>query len=266
MFTDQAGLASPSAADVDALLQQCRQLQQSLLASHRMATLGTMACSIAHEFNNILTPMMNFAHRALTRPQDANLVHKALQHAVQGCQRAAAISDSLLGFARQTEQGSCPSLSQSVHEALACLARSPAKDGIDIQIDVPDLPVAVPPAHLQQVLLNLLLNSVRALRHRGGWIHIHAAVAERHVTLTLHDNGPGIPLELQPHLFRPFCHTCRTTENQDSSAIPANVPAGAGLGLSICRHLLEQAGGDIAFDPTLTPGAAFHLTLPLALA
>ncbi len=233
-------------------------LRQQLTHCHRLSTLGTLTSIIAHEYNNILTPIISYAQLALSRPDDRDLMHKAVEKALQGAERAASMSASILGFARDDEHAPASArLDAVVRESIACLGRDPAKDGIRLHVDVPDACVAIAPVQLQQVLVNLILNARDAMR-RGGDLHITARLDPDHAILTVRDTGPGIPPAILDRLFEPFVTTKQGHDHPDAA------PKGTGLGLCICRDLIRQAGGDIAVTSPPGNGATFTLTLPLA--
>ena len=145
-------------ADLDALrkeLDHCCQL----------ATLGTLTAGIAHEINNILTPVLAYAQLARSNPDDAALRAKALDRAVAGVQSASRITEAVLGFARSDDEAEHAIIAETIDSSFACLSRDPRRDGIRLVIDVdPALIVRIKPLALQQVLLNLILNSVSALQ------------------------------------------------------------------------------------------------------
>lgn len=237
---------------------QFKQIRAGLTHSHRLATLGTIASIIAHEYNNILTPIISYGQLALATPEDGELMKKAVQKAVAGAERAASISASLLGFAREADQEHVASLPEVVREAMACLARDPKKDGIEVVVDVPEVKVAMPPVNLQQVLLNLVLNAINAMkpgrgtirvtgREEGGWTHIEVS-----------DTGPGIPAEIADRLFEPF------VTHSPARGGGGGARKGTGLGLWICRDLVQNVGGTIAVESAPGSGATFHITVPTA--
>lgn len=251
-------------ARFETLEEQLRQVREGLVHSHRLATLGTMAAIIAHEYNNILTPVISYAQMALARPDDAALARKALERALSGAERAAKISGSLLGFARdaQGKGATRANLRHAIDEALTCMAREPKKDGVRLVIDVPDVELAIAPVNLQQVLLNLMLNARQAIGRRGGELRISAQVeagpkgAPAKVRVDVADTGPGIPPEIMERLFQPFV-THRASAGPGESQ-------GTGLGLAICRDLIRAAEGEITVDSAPGQGATFHITLPAA--
>ncbi len=223
---------------------------------HRLATLGTLAASIAHEINNILTPVLGYAQLAKSEPGDVDLQAKALDRAIVGVEAASAIAEAMLGFARPCEQDEPARISDVVEAALACLARKPEKDGIRLHTDVdPSLEVQMRPVSLQQVIINLLLNAFAALSGKRGEVYVSAVAIEPTMTqITIADTGPGIPAEIERTLFEPFV----TTDRSDSPR------RGSGLGLAVCKQLVQAAGGTITVQTKLGQGTAFTLRLPAA--
>jgi C4-dicarboxylate-specific signal transduction histidine kinase len=237
---------------------QLRQLQDAISRSHRLSTLGTMASMIAHEFNNILTPVISYCQMAQQSPGDLELQRKAVDRALAGSIRAAKITTSMLGFAHEVEDDDrAASLRQVIDEVFSCLGREPDKDGIELTIDVPaDLRVAMSGSKLQQVLLNLVLNARQAMKGRRGRLTIRAERRGGQVSVTVADSGGGIPAEIRDQLFEPFV-TCRTTSRQ-------NEERGTGLGLTICRELVGKAGGVIDVASTGPTGTTFRIELSAA--
>ncbi|MCE9590007.1 MAG: HAMP domain-containing histidine kinase [Planctomycetes bacterium] len=236
---------------------QFQQVRDGLTHSHRLATLGTIASIIAHEYNNILTPIISYAQLALAKPDDRDFMKKALEKSLQGAERAANISSSLLGFAREADQKHAAKLRTVVDESVACLAREPKKDGIQLTLDIPDIQVAMTPLSLQQVLVNLILNARQAMNKGGGRLAITARVDKGLVQIDVADTGPGIPDQIRDRLFEPFVtHRPSTGE--------AGEKRGTGLGLCICRDLVRQAGGNITCDSEPGKGTTFHITVPKA--
>jgi len=207
---------------------------------------------VIHEFNNLLTPIVSYAQLALAHPEDAALQQKAMERVHDAGQRAAQACESLLGFARTSDAaaGGAADLATTVDEALACLGRDLAKDGIDLRVAVPDARVAMPAIRLQQVLVNLLLNARKAIGKRGGRIRIAGRVDG--------PAGPGIPHAIRNRLFEPFV-THAVGDDVDPDAEP-----GSGLGLALCRQLIHEAGGQIQAHSAQAEGARFELTLPRA--
>lgn len=235
------------------------RLQKGLLHAQRLTTLGTLAAVVAHEFNNILTPVISYAQLALNRRDDHDLAIKALEKTLVCAERASRISESLLGFSRDRPGQDQAHLPVVIDDAIACLARDPERDGISLTIDVPDTSVAMPTEQLQQVLVNLALNATKAMRRRGGCLTIAARVERGRVRIDVADTGPGIPEPIRGRIFEPFVTS--PTEGAPDQAEP-----GTGLGLSVCRDLVAGVGGSIDFTTSPRQGTTFHLDLPLATA
>ncbi len=288
-------------AEVEQLLEQFAELEaelqhirEELTHSHRLATLGTLTSTIAHEYNNILTPMISYAQLALANPEDRDLTHKAVEKALAGAQRAAQISSSLLGFAREEQDIGPAALREVVDEAISCMARPPEKDGLTLHVEVPNVHLAMSALNLQQVLMNLILNARKAMRRTGGHLYLRGQVERDHFKLEVRDTGPGIPLNIQQRLFDPFVTSANHLPTEHVQSAPGHGNSnsngngngasqtggahashaapqsptvehkGTGLGLCICRDLLRRAHGDITVSSTPGQGATFHLTIPLA--
>jgi signal transduction histidine kinase len=272
---------------LDTFQKRIDLLQQSLAQQNKLATLGMVTAVIAHEFNNILTPMISYTRFALTDKADEALRTKALTKALGGAERLANISKSLLGFARGDESNSAPVL-PAVRETLACLARDLAKDGITLVLDVPEgLAVAMNAGHLQQVLMNLIVNARSAMLSGraagagaggGKRLTIHAGLknapdgGRKRVEISLADTGPGIPAAVLPRIFEPFFSTKRGPNQQEAAGNATGgagggdcIPrGGTGLGLTICQELVRVAGGTIRVSSEEGAGAVFVIELPAA--
>ena len=265
------------------------QLRRELAWSQRLATLGSLAAVVAHEVNNTLTPVTSYAQLALASPGDEALTRKALEMAVDGVERASRIAASVLGMVQDAPGGgadACCLLRDTVDDALACLARDPARDGIAVTVDLPDVAVSMTRGDLQQVLVNLLLNARKALLQTGGArrLSLTGRVVSPHETkqiditssassfveLVVADNGPGIPERVRGRLFEAFATSpIGEVSRPDAESLSTDASAspkenGTGLGLSICHDLVTRVGGAISADPATERGAVFRLRLPVA--
>jgi len=241
-------------AKLQRLEAQVRALQEQLQRAQRLATLGTMTAMVAHEFNNILTPIINYAQLARQNPR---MVEKAIARAAEGGRRASDICGAILGLARgQASEPSEVNLSQLIARTLSAMARDPKKDGIDLIVDVPDdLVFRTSPVELQHVVLNLLMNARAAVLSKPAprIIRLLACRDADRVILSVSDNGPGIAPEHFDHIFEPFFTT--KSDSQD-------LEDGHGLGLALCRQIVEAQGGQIIAQSTPGQGATFTLFLP----
>ncbi len=251
----------PHAEEVLGRLEQIEgqfsQVKEGLAHLQRLSTLGTLTATVAHEFNNILTPVISYAQMALAKPGDEELGIKAHNKALEGAERASKLCASLLGYAREDEASACANLHDVVHSAVNCLGRGLEKDGIRLDVDLPDdITVAMPPSSLEQVLVNLVLNARKAMAEAGGTLSLKASADQTVVRLDLIDTGRGVSPEVADRLFEPF------VTHAPGASLPTE--KGTGLGLSVCRDLITAAGGQISFDSEPGHGTTFHLVIPLA--
>jgi len=262
-------------AELETVEAQLDRVQEGLRQSHRLATLGTLSAIVAHEFNNLLTPVISYCQLALANSDDANpdlpLMRKALQRALDGAEKAAHISSSMLGFGREAEdEQPVAVIGGVVEEVFTCLARDPKKDGIQLRLDLPaELRVAISPVALQQVLLNLVLNARTALRQSGGTLAITARPSDAgRVLITVADTGPGIASDLLPRIFEPFVTrpivAAKSAKAKGNPAAERRERKGTGLGLAVCRDLVKQAHGTIEVESHVGKGTTFRIELPAA--
>jgi two-component system NtrC family sensor kinase len=237
-------------------------LARELDHATRLATLGTIAAGVAHEVNNLLTPALAYAQLAQSSPDDPAMLEKALSRTVSGIEAASRILESMLDFSSSPQGDAQTDVGQTLDATLDLLARHPAKDRITlVRRIVPGTRAAIQPLALQQVLANLLLNARRALCGRGGEIVISAERAgDGYVLIHISDNGPGIPPEIADSLFEPFVSA--PIAGGESAADHSSGKASSGLGLAVCRRIIEAAGGTIAADSAPGRGATFTLRLP----
>lgn len=235
---------------VDGLQHQVAELKDQLRHAQRLCNVGTMAAMVVHEFNNILTPIVNYAQLAEKRPE---LTDKAIKRAYQGGQRATRICQAILGMTQQQNNPHATfPLGEMVEETVTAMARNPRSDGIDLSISVPaELTLPVSRIELQQVVLNLLLNARSAVLKRPPQrrIAIRANRDHKRICLQVEDNGVGIAPELQKRIFEPFFTT-------------SSAQGGNGLGLAICQDIITSMGGEISLHSQAGEGACFTLLLP----
>jgi len=239
-------------------------LREQVMQTQRLATIGTIAAVIAHEFNNLLTPVISYSQVALVSAQsdspDMELVKKALTKSFAGATKAGKVCASMLGLARGESEQSIVDVQSLIDETLLVLARDPQKDGIALRVQVqPGLKVEGDAVQLEQVLLNLLINARQAMLGRvtgaAGSITIKAlGTDDGHVRINITDTGPGIAENNMVKIFEPFFTTKGTTQNGE--------PRGTGLGLAICRQIIDHHRGRIEVSSEVGRGTTFTLVLP----
>lgn len=215
----------------------------------RLEQLGLITAGLAHEINNLLTPVVSYTELARSRPGDAALAAKALDRAAEGAARAAEVARFLLGFARgDTGEMASAEVREAVRAAL--MLAGIERSGIEVRVEVGDgLVAAIDPVALQQVLLNLLVNAARAVGGSGR-VTIVAERAEcstgNRIRIKVSDDGCGIEAADLERVFEPF----------------VSHSGGTGLGLMVSRMLVEAAGGRIGVDSKPGAGATFVIDLP----
>jgi len=244
---------------VDAAQEQLDFLREQLTESQRLATIGTIAAVIAHEFNNLLTPIVSYSQYALASAQsdtpDMALIKKALTKSFQSSDKAGKICASMLALARGESSFADVSVQKLVDEVMLVLARDPQKDGIALRVQVqPGLNVCGDAVQLEQVLLNLLINARQAMLGKGGSLTIKASRDNGSVKIQVIDTGPGIPPELLPRIFEPFFTTKDSTRKGETR--------GTGLGLAICKEIVEHHQGRIEVSSEVGKGTTFTINLP----
>jgi len=247
---------SENAADpLEALAAENESLRRQLRHSQKLATVGTMTAMIVHEFNNILTPIINYAQ--LAGAGDEKMVAKAIRKAAEGGRRATDICDALLGLLRdRTAEPVRVNVADMIEQSLLAMGRSPSKDGIELHIDIPrGLKILARPGELKQVIVNLLINARSAILANGSVRRIDITAGRRAeaVVLSVADTGAGIAPEHMARLFEPFF----TTKNGETDG-----EVGSGLGLAFCKEVLTKMDGDIRAESAPGQGATFYVMLP----
>jgi two-component system sensor kinase FixL len=239
--------------------EQERAHRDELTHFARLSTLGEMTAGIAHEINQPLTAISMYAQSGMRmldagNPNPARL-REALEKLKVQSLRAGAVIDRIQRLVRHREGVREPiDLNELVTDILR-LAESDARvNDMQITLDLADaLPsVGADPIQLQQVLLNLVRNAIDAMQSIGGrngrTVEIRTrAIDAGTVRVSVVDSGTGVAREFEPHLFTPFA----TTKEH-----------GMGMGLSICRSIIEDHGGHLSFVNNPDHGATFYFDLP----
>ena len=240
------------------LERQIEHLEEELRHTRKMSALGELVSTTTHEFNNVLTTIINYAKLGLRHKDEASR-DKALSKILAAAQRAEKITNSVLGLARNRSADRAPTdLAALVDQSLVLLERELQKYRVQVELHIePSPPAFVCGNEIQQVLLNLLTNARQAMP-RGGRVLIRIAPdpAAGTVDLTVRDTGSGIPADVLPRIFDRYF---TTKQGPDSSG-----KGGTGVGLSMCRDIIEAHQGKIRVESTVGVGTAFTLKLPVA--
>ena len=247
-------------AQLDRLEEQFEVLRNQVRRAQRLASLGTGAATLAHEFNNLLTPIVGYCRIALDS-NDTALMKKALERTLKQGNLLGGMCGRILRLAVDEPVERKPAgVLHLVEEAVATLGRNLSKDNITIMLQIdPELMVCVDEREIIRVLLNLVINARQAMLGRPGWFTIDAARDPGHperVLICVRDSGPGITPEDLPRIFEPGFTTKLHADRIDRGGI--------GLGLSVSREIVEENGGTLTVESTPGRGATFTLTLPAA--
>lgn len=247
-----------SPADANELRQQVEMLKRQLAQAQKLTALGELVSTTTHEFNNVLTTIINYAKLGLRHKDPANR-EKCFEKILAAGNRAARITNGVLGIARNRSSGQEPTdLARLVEDTLLLLEREMNKYRITVEKHFqPTPPAMVNGNQIQQVLLNMLINARQAMPGGGRVVLklFHDAESDT-VDLVIRDYGCGIPPDKLPHIFEPFFTT--------KSGPDASGKGGTGLGLSMCRDIIEAHRGRIRVESTVGRGTAFTLKLPVA--
>ena len=231
----------------DDLLGRLQHSRERLLAQQRLATTGKIASSIAHEVRNPLQAMrLTVEMLGKTCPAGAR---EGCELVLSEIDRLVLLTDELLVLAgKDTRQVERLDLSHELRETVRLLRHQLSRGQIDTQIDLGPLPgVRMDRNRCRQLLLNLLLNAVEA-SPAGGTVRVSGSAGKGAVVIRIADSGPGFPPQVLAGQAEEFFSTKAT---------------GAGLGLSICRRIVAEAGGDLALHNGEV-GAVAEVTLPSA--
>jgi len=255
LLTAQAAISLENAR----LLEQTRlaytklqENQEHMLQMEKLSALGTLVGGVAHEINNPLMGVMNFVEFAADRSADQKS-REILDQALQQIHRIKKIVSNMLVFVhnRSTPSGNCQMV-EVIKQSLLLLEGELSKNSIKVELDAAD---KLPAVHcsadsLQQILVNLIINARDALVNtQQPQIKIMIRPVEDMLELSVADNGPGIPQDVQTKVFDPFF----TTKPPGK---------GTGLGLSVIRRLLQDVGGNIQIESSHGHGCCMRLRFP----
>jgi PAS domain S-box-containing protein len=238
-------------------------LECRLRQSQKLECLGTLASGVAHEINNPINGIINYAQLIIDAPVQSPQVHEYASEIILEANRVARIVRSLLNCARHDppEAPSAVSFQQILEPTLTLLGTTLRKEAIALETDLPgDLPaIHCRCVQIQQVLLNLLINARDALNERFPQAHPQKLIRIRartirkgekpHLRITVEDQGGGIPDHVRPRIFDPFF----TTKARG---------IGTGLGLAVCRQLIEAHKGEITVETRPGAWTRMHVDLP----
>jgi len=234
-------------------VQATEQKERALVQSSRLATIGTLAAGVAHEINNPIGGMQNAVNRLLKADELDDRQRVYLELLRDGLARVASTARRMLEFAPKDAELRAFDPAAAVEGAFALVQHRCSQEGVAFDLDVSDdRPLVHGDAHeIQQVMLNLLLNSLEAIGGAGGRISVSVTRAGRLVRVVVGDDGPGMPEDLQPRIFDPF-FTRKTR------------PDASGLGMFISYSIVQNHGGSMRIESK--PGEGFRVFIELPAA
>jgi C4-dicarboxylate-specific signal transduction histidine kinase len=243
----------------EASARRYREVEIELAHANRVATVGQLSASIAHEVNQPIGAAVTNAHAALrwlgAAPPNLEEVRSALSRIVANGTRATNVLSRIRAFIKKAPpRKDSFIINEAVLEVVALTRAEASRNHIEIDTRLaPELPpVQADRVQLQQVILNLTLNAIEAMAavdEGSRRLLITSATSESHgVCVAIQDSGPGIPIESLEQVFQAFYTT---------------KPAGLGMGLSICRTIIEAQGGHLWAEAAEPTGAVFTFSLPM---
>ena len=244
--------------EVERYAKDLARAQERLVRSERLASVGRLSAGLAHEIGNPLAAILGFQELLLAGGLDEADQKDFLARMKRETERIHRILRDLLEFARPTARaGSVDgpeapgSIAEAASDVAALVKPQTAFRDVDLAIEIPpDLPrVLLSHPRLVQLVLNLVLNAADASPKEGGRVVVRARAREDEVRVEVEDNGGGVAPEVKDTLFEPFVTTKPIGE-------------GTGLGLAVCRGLVEAVGGTIGVEDGADGGARFVVELP----
>jgi signal transduction histidine kinase len=241
--------------------EEIDRLKRQVIALQRISSIGILAGGICHELNNALTPIMSYAKLGLRNP-DSTYRDRVLQKILDGGERVSQITRGMLGLARpglDDAHRETRDLIRLLEDVILLVSKDLARNRVRLETHFAGrLHARINPPQIQQVLINLLINARQAMPD-GGVVELRLDrdPAGQHAELSVIDRGAGISPEDLPRIFEPFFST--------KSAPDSAGMGGTGLGLAVCRDIVESHHGRIRVRSRPGEGSTFTLILPLAL-
>ncbi|MDP8566448.1 sensor histidine kinase [Methylophilus aquaticus] len=232
------------------MTEELAESEQQLTQAAKLAVVGEMAAAMSHEVRTPLGILRSSADVLLREPQLSSDGREVLGFIISETERLNKLVSALIDSARPRLPNKIPlELQSHLQHVTAMLQNQAASRNIALSLHgEKPVTVAADQDQMTQVLLNLLMNAIQILPE-GGHIDIRLSTHDNNALISVADNGPGVPLSQQPHLFEAF-FTQRA--------------GGVGLGLAVVKQIVEAHGGKISYCTSQWQGAQFNLTFPLS--
>jgi two-component system NtrC family sensor kinase len=229
------------------LADKVEEKSRALVHAQTMASLGTLAGGVAHEFNNLLGGIQGIAADAIEE-EDAEEVRDSLSMILRTARRACNITENLLRFSRPpTREAKATDLSGLVSDALDLIGPEARHRSVAIEAKLEEMaPVEIDPGQIHQVVLNLLTNALHMMPE-GGRLRVAVREDEGCALIEIEDSGPGVPPGDRKRIFEPFF---------------SSREEGTGLGLSVSYSIVRAHEGEIEVSGEPGEGAVFTVRLP----
>jgi signal transduction histidine kinase len=248
-------------------MARAQALEKKLRGAQKMQALGNLAVGIAHDFNNMLYAIVGYLSMLKPRVKDDAVSGEYLDRIGKAVELSSNLVRQLMAFGRSDEQGAIRfSLSAVIRESVQLFQASlPSTIRIHLQLQEGPDSVVADPTKIYQMMINLFLNALHAMREKGGVITVTTGIrvpqveqeaglqpktVSRWLCITVADTGCGIPASHLERVFDPYFST-------------KPVEDGGGLGLSVVHHIVESAGGVIEVDSQEGEGSVFSIYFPL---
>lgn len=238
----------------NAAMEELNRQTQNLTHHQRLEVMGILTSGIAHEFNNLLTPIMGYSMMILEKlPQDDTELYDEVLEIYQMSSKAKTVISRLSDLSGKNTAAAFRSVSMDeLVRRMISAAKSARPNGVDVQLELkcPEAQILGNETQLSQMLLNLLLNSYHALEEKGGTLEILTKQEEASLVLTVRDNGYGISKENLEHIFEPFFTTKEAGK-------------GTGLGMAIVAQVVEDHHGTITVESVEREGTVITVKFPI---
>lgn len=240
----------------DALADALERIERELLTLQRLSLVGRSAAMMAHELNNILTPILARSDDAAEHG-DPERMRVALRKTAVQARRAIEVTRHFMAVGDAAGESRPCEVLDAVNDAIQTFVRPFEKEGVALTVSIdPQLRVRASPVLLHQLLFNLLLNARNALGGRKGTIRVRAARAGDVVEIEISDSGAGMPRDTLHNVVNPFL---QADETHRPDAFPP-----VGLGLAVCRRIAHEHGATIELSEHEGPGLTVRIRWPAA--
>lgn len=235
-------------------IEQLNERKQQLIHQQRLEIMGTLTSSIAHEFNNLLAPIMGYSMMVLEKlPEEQTDIYDDVLEIYQTSLKAKKLIQQLSDLSRKnSETVFRPITPAGLIEKVLRVAKPAQPRTVEVRTEISCSGVTFYGNEMQlsQMFLNLVLNAFHEMEKKGGVLTIAAQTLEKEILFSVSDTGSGIAPEALPYIFEPFFTTKEAGK-------------GTGLGLAIVAQVIEDHKGQIDVESRLGVGTTFYIRLPL---